>query len=199
MSEEETYGSCSYWNTRYQQESTPFDWYQSFIGLKSYFESLIKLQDDILMVGCGNSLLSEQMYEAGYKSIVSMDISPVVIEQQNLRYRDKYPDLQFLVENALDMSFQDNTFDIVLDKGTFDTIMCGDNSQENALIMCQEINRVLKPGGKYIIISYGAPKDRESHFSNACEWKRIDIQTIKKPDSKKSTSVHYIYIMTKLD
>lgn len=33
------------------------------------------------MVGCGNSKLSQQMYEAGYKNICNIDISPVVIEQ----------------------------------------------------------------------------------------------------------------------
>lgn len=37
--------------------------------------------DHILMVGCGNSKLSEQMYEAGYKNITNIDISPTVIEQ----------------------------------------------------------------------------------------------------------------------
>jgi len=35
--------------------------------------------DHILMVGCGNSKVSEQMYEVGYKNIVNIDISPTVI------------------------------------------------------------------------------------------------------------------------
>lgn len=33
------------------------------------------------MLGCGNSKLSEQMYEAGYHNIINMDISVTVIEQ----------------------------------------------------------------------------------------------------------------------
>ncbi len=33
------------------------------------------------MVGCGNSKLSEQMYDDGYKNILSIDISEVVIEK----------------------------------------------------------------------------------------------------------------------
>lgn len=36
-------------------------------------------EDSILMVGCGNSKLSQQMFEAGYKKIVNIDISPTVI------------------------------------------------------------------------------------------------------------------------
>lgn len=31
------------------------------------------------MLGCGNSKLSEQMYEAGYHNIVNIDISDSVI------------------------------------------------------------------------------------------------------------------------
>lgn len=31
------------------------------------------------MLGCGNSKLSEQMYEAGYTNIFNIDISPAVI------------------------------------------------------------------------------------------------------------------------
>ena len=33
------------------------------------------------MLGCGNSKLSEQMYEDGYTNILNVDISPTVIEQ----------------------------------------------------------------------------------------------------------------------
>ena len=37
--------------------------------------------NSILMLGCGNSKLSDQMYEAGYHDILNIDISPSVIEQ----------------------------------------------------------------------------------------------------------------------
>lgn len=33
------------------------------------------------MVGCGNSQLSQQMFEAGYTNVVNIDISPSVIKQ----------------------------------------------------------------------------------------------------------------------
>jgi 2-polyprenyl-3-methyl-5-hydroxy-6-metoxy-1,4-benzoquinol methylase len=31
------------------------------------------------MIGCGNSKLSQQMYDEGYKNIINIDISPTVI------------------------------------------------------------------------------------------------------------------------
>jgi hypothetical protein len=40
------------------------------------------------MAGCGNSRLSEEMYEDGYRSITNIDISRVVVDQMAARCRD---------------------------------------------------------------------------------------------------------------
>jgi len=37
----------------------------------------------ILNIGCGKSLLAEEMYEAGYKHILSVDYSEQVIKEMN--------------------------------------------------------------------------------------------------------------------
>ena len=59
-----------------------FDWYAEYPELKPSFAQYdIKPTDKILMVGCGNSKLSDQMWKAGYRNIVNIDISPSVIEQ----------------------------------------------------------------------------------------------------------------------
>ena len=50
----------------------------------------------ILNIGCGNSKLAEEMYEDGYTSITSVDISDIVIEQMQEYYREKVPALKFL-------------------------------------------------------------------------------------------------------
>ena len=57
--------------------------------------------------------------------------------------------------------FQSNEFNVVIDKGTLDTILCGDNSEANVEKMLQEINRVLKSNGVYICISYGSEEQRK--------------------------------------
>ena len=48
------------------------------------------------MVGCGNSKLSQQMYDAGYKNIVNIDISPVVIQQM----KSHSPQMEWIVMDA---------------------------------------------------------------------------------------------------
>jgi hypothetical protein len=51
------------------------------------------------MIGCGNSKLSQQMYDEGYKNIINIDISPTVIEQM----KKVSPDMEWLVMDATNM------------------------------------------------------------------------------------------------
>lgn len=53
------------------------------------------------------------------------------------------------------MEFEDGSFDVVLDKGTIDSLLCGESSTSNSSKMISEIHRVLSNNGVYIAISYG--------------------------------------------
>ncbi len=75
------------------------------------------------MVGCGNSKLSYQMHQAGYKNILSIDISPSVIQQM----KQEFPELSWEVMDATKMSYKDGQFDVIIDKGTLDALISGKN------------------------------------------------------------------------
>lgn len=116
-------------------------------------------QDTILQLGCGNSILQEEMYDVGYKNITNIDISPIVIEQMSERSRDVRPRMSYLVGDVTQMESiaDDNTVDVVLDKSTMDALLCGDQSFLMTAKMLYEVQRVLKVGGFYIMVSYGEP------------------------------------------
>ncbi len=63
-----------------------------------------------------------------------------------------------------DLKYDDNSCDLAIDKSTIDALLCGDNSFINLAIMTKEIQRVLKVGGIYMIISYGQPENRTFHL-----------------------------------
>jgi ubiquinone/menaquinone biosynthesis C-methylase UbiE len=65
--------------------------------------------------------------------------------------------------DARDLQYQDNFFDLIIDKSTMDALLCGDHSFLNVAIMTKEVQRVLKTGGYYMIISYGQPENRIMH------------------------------------
>lgn len=60
---------------------------QRYSGLKAWISQYVRKDDNILMVGCGNSRLSEDMFDNGYTTITNIDISRVVIDQMITRYR----------------------------------------------------------------------------------------------------------------
>lgn len=102
------------------------------------------------------------MYEAGWKRIVNNDISKVVIEQMS--ETNKYPDMLYQVMDVTAMSYPDESFDMVLDKSTIDALLCSDSPMLLVAKMIWEVYRVLKKGGTYFVVSYGAPKSRMEHL-----------------------------------
>ena len=66
--------------------------------------------------------------------------------------------------DVMSMTYKTESFDVVLDKSTLDAILCGEESFLAAARMLNEIQRVLKTGGIYMIISYGSPSNRLSHL-----------------------------------
>lgn len=114
----------------------------------------------ILVVGCGNSRVSEELYDDGYQTIMSIDSSNTVIKQMKDKYKDRNPNFIFTQMDVRGMDFRDRQFDFVLDKGLFETILCGEMSAKNIQKSVSEIHRCLKPGGVYCMISAGSPELR---------------------------------------
>ncbi|TDH66641.1 hypothetical protein CCR75_009790 [Bremia lactucae] len=198
------YGKATYWDERYTKDSEQFDWYQRYEGFKVLLNQYVKKTDNILMAGAGNSQLSEAMVNDGYEKLMNVDVSEVVVKQMATKYEDRAEQLQWQTMNMCSLDFADETYDAVVDKGTMDSILCGEGSTTNVAKMCQEIHRVLKPNGLYFIVSYGAPENRLSYLENQeLHWK-VEVHTVPKPivsavqvpegDAK---AVHYIYVCQK--
>lgn len=82
------------------------------------------------MVGCGNSELSEQLYDVGYKLLTNIDISETVITHMNQRNSERRPGLNFQQVDATRTPYEDASFQAALDKGTLDAMA---SEEEGAL------------------------------------------------------------------
>jgi EEF1A lysine methyltransferase 4 len=113
-------------------------------------------------------------------------------------HKDK-PSLQWQQMNATALDFPDETFDVIIAKGTVDAILCGEGSTAKA-------SRVLKPNGCFFIVSFGVP-DNRLHFlakEDAYSW-TVATHTVPKPtvsasavpSTDDSGGVHYIYVCSK--
>ncbi|EQC31325.1 hypothetical protein SDRG_10927 [Saprolegnia diclina VS20] len=198
------YGKASYWDERYTKDAEQFDWYQRYAGLKDLVLQYLKKTDNVLMSGAGNSRLTEEMMNDGFQTIMNIDVSQVVVDQMAKKY-EGHEGMQWQQMNVCSLSFSDETFDSVFDKGTMDSILCGEGSTANVAKMCQEVYRVLKPNGVFFIVSYGVPDNRLSYLeNNELHWK-VTVHTVPKPtvsavqvtDAADANAVHYIYVCQK--
>lgn len=83
---------------------------------------------NILIVGCGFSRLTEELADEGFNNITSVDISYNAINLNKEEYKETYPNLQFKQMDVRNMSFNDASFDVVIDKALLDAISCGDGA-----------------------------------------------------------------------
>lgn len=135
------------------------------------------------------------MYAEGYTNIQNIDISYTVVKQMQEMYKDG----KEMVYKQMDVKnmtgFGDGTFDCVIDKGTLDSILCGDGSGPNAHMMLSEIHRVLNANGVYICISYGVKDQRYEYLSN----KDFDWQTLHHMVAKPTISTSQVVASEKND
>nr|XP_034180029.1 eEF1A lysine and N-terminal methyltransferase homolog [Osmia lignaria] len=152
----EEFSQVDYWNTFFKKRGKKhFEWYGEYPELCSLLLKYIKVKDNILIVGCGNSTVSMCLYDAGYRNITNIDISHIVIKQMHDINASVRPDLVYEQMDATRLTYSDDTFSVILDKGTLDALM-PDTKEETLSIInkyFKEISRVLRNGGRYICVS----------------------------------------------
>lgn len=151
-----------------------------------------------MIVGCGNSALAEQMKLDGYnRNIVSIDFAPTCIDTMLERARRfRYDTLRYMIMDARDLQFDNNSFDSILDKGTVDSALCGAGSHQNLKRIVNEIYRVLKPGGIFISISFGSPDQRRPWYLRP-EYEWDLTETVIRKEKNGAQTKHYVFILQK--
>ncbi|KAI9062509.1 S-adenosyl-L-methionine-dependent methyltransferase [Trametes sanguinea] len=171
----EEYGTKEYWDQRYAQESeeSSFDWFKSYNDIADIMRELIPDKSSrILMLGCGNSTLSQDMYDDGYKNIVNTDYSGILIEKMRHKHEHSRPEMEWHEMDIRDLKFDDDSFDVAIDKGTMDAMMTAKadvwDPPEEVVQNCNrevdEVLRVLRKGGIFIYLTFGQPHFRRRYL-----------------------------------
>lgn len=174
-----------YWNTRFEAEQQ-YDWFKDYSQFKHLLTPHIQPSNSILILGCGNSSLTQDLYEDGYKDLTSIDLSPVVINNmQATAAAVSQCDIKWQVADMLDLPFADHTFDVVIEKGTMDVLFV-DNDQpfdaraevkKRVFQMLHETHRVLKSDGLFVSVTFAQPHFRKPFLlSQEFSW-NISVST----------------------
>ena len=165
-----TYSQHAYWEERFEHESE-YEWLVGFDDIRSTLLPLLRPTDRILVVGCGNSNLSAQLYSAGYPHITNIDYSSTVIRKQAAKHSDK-PGMQWLTMDMLHMTLPPASFTVVLDKCTMDALTTTEgspwqpNSETRTAVhtLLSSVSKVLTADGRYIQISFTQPHFRHKYL-----------------------------------
>ncbi|KIO20014.1 hypothetical protein M407DRAFT_142136 [Tulasnella calospora MUT 4182] len=194
----EEYSTQTYWENRYANDEGTFDWFKSYADIKDLLHDLIPERSSrVLVLGCGNSTLSDDMWQDEYRNIVNIDYSGVVIGKMKSKYEDR-DGMEWLEMDVRELTFENNSFDVAIDKGTMDAMMAvkGDvwNPPPQVVDDCtreiDEAIRVLRPGGIFIYLTFGQPHFRKRFLTR--EGTTLEIKQL-------GEAFHYYLYVLRLD
>ena len=197
-SNNDLYADVNFWEKRYKDEANNnsnskaqttdiYEWYLDFEELQTLLlpditraRKLSAGQDEaeVLVAGCGNSSMCEDLYHAGISNICGMDYSQSVIDVMNRRLNTPAltalktkGKVRYLQADGTKMpQTMTSSCSAVVDKGTLDAITSGGVAEEEsrgkegsadvtgvgtsaALAYMHEMWRLLQPHGVFVIIS----------------------------------------------
>jgi SAM-dependent methyltransferase len=161
----------------------------------------------ILILGCGNSTLGEDMMRDGWKGeIVNVDFSEAVISQMKAKYNDAFYSnlygeqgssairkMQFICADVTErLPFSSESFDLIICKGSFDAVLCG--SKVRGVVA--ELHRVLARGhGIFFLVTNGNPDSRLEYLEHKNDinhyWQGVNVHTVPPLGSVAITKSHY--------
>ncbi|XP_062857364.1 eEF1A lysine and N-terminal methyltransferase [Trichomycterus rosablanca] len=194
----EEFSSADYWERFFRKRGEKvFEWYGDYNSLCGVLHKYIKPRDKVLVVGCGNSELSEQLYDVGYRSLTNIDISETVVSHMNQRNAQRRSDLTFNQVDATQTGYEGDSFQAILDKGTLDAMA----SEEEGIVagrMLAEMGRVLVVGGRYVCVTLAQEhviKLAVEHFADAGWAVRIHCLSQQSQDSDSSSFALPVFVL----
>jgi len=138
-----------------------------FSELQGVLSLYLRDEHDVLHVGCGNSHLTEVLWSREIcKTITNIDISDVLIARMKEQSKGTVCEdsrVRWMVMDVCNMSFAAASFDLILEKGTLDALLCESEEKLDVVhAMLDECFRVLRPSGCLLLVTHGNPSDRLS-------------------------------------
>ena len=211
------YSNFDYWESRYARDTAVFEWYQTYADLRGIIMRFVKIRDKVLISGNGTSELGEHMVTEGFVDVTCVDFCTAAVAAMEMRKRKlgstlaaSGGQLNYVVADlaALDR-FSSNTFNVIIDKATLDSCLCGsDEAAQYAHCMrvLREASRVLKSNGKLLVLSH-ASKESRRIFENQDLGFKIEVHALPKPEGfldedalplmEDSIRNHFFYVLTK--
>ncbi len=128
----------------------------------------VKPGDAVLDVACGTGDLTEAFVRAGAGEVVGGDFTPEMLDQARDKALRLPEDLRpsYVHADAMDLDHPDARFDVV-------SIAFGIRNVSDPAVAIKEFARVLKPGGRLVILEFDEPRLAPVRWANRLYCSRI--------------------------
>ncbi|KAH7346475.1 S-adenosyl-L-methionine-dependent methyltransferase [Rhexocercosporidium sp. MPI-PUGE-AT-0058] len=206
-----------FWDNRYAGQLTDdngaeltgtdmpsYEWFRDYHKLRAFFQKWLPSpggEEVVLHLGCGNSTLTSDLYSEGYKHQINVDFSEVVINAMMTKYASLGQ--IWSVMDVRQLEFQDASIDAAIDKSTLDAFLHGslwnppEDVREYVGAYVDQVARVLKPGGKWLYITYRQPHFMKQFLLREDKWS-LEVETLVDPDGGGGFE-YFGFVMTRHD
>ncbi|MFQ6020708.1 MAG: class I SAM-dependent methyltransferase [Candidatus Aenigmatarchaeota archaeon] len=132
----------------------------------------------VLDVGCGTGTDAIFLAQNGFK-VTAIDISEEAIRIAKSKAEKAGVKIDFRIGDALDMPFEDETFELVNDNGFFHLL-----DKPNRALFVKEVSRIMKPKSKYLMKCFSDKEPSNAGIPYKLPY-RLSQETIRKYFSKK--------------
>jgi len=148
---------ASVWNDLFYLEETTGKYTRNASKFERLFKEISLNEGDIVLdVGCGAGILVEPVFKAiGENGILyELDFAEKMIEENRKLHSDRR--INFLAQDLLDVDFPEESIDCVI------CFSCFPHFDDKPAAL-RVIDKILKPGGKFVIAHFSPIKEINSH------------------------------------
>ena len=108
-------------------------------------------ESSIADIGTGNGHILSELYEDDYHNLTGIDYSESSLSLAASICKER--NIRFVCHDFVGSKQYDGSFDICIDKGTYDAISLSTSSNTDRFKYKNAVKSILNPGGKFIIAS----------------------------------------------
>ena len=141
---------------------------------------------DVVDVACGTGDLSEVFHDLGAKQVTGVDFTPEMLQIARQRAdRSGRSKVEYVQGDAMGLDLPDECADIV-------SIAFGLRNVEDPSVALAEFRRVLRPGGRLLVLEFSEPKNPLLRFANRVYTRGVLPVTASLLSGDRSGAYHYL-------
>lgn len=154
----------------------------------------VQAGDRVLDVACGTGDLTQAFARTEASSVVGLDFTPEMLEIARHKQASLAPALRERIDyqqgDAMDLSFEDASFDVI-------SIAFGIRNVADPAIAAAEFFRVLRPGGRLVVLEFDRPRFAPARW--ACDLYTTRIMPLTATLISRDSSGAYRYLPRSVD